>query len=225
MNSENAENAADRRDRKSRRKKLTSLQGECRRRIPESGALQSHHGPEILERIAASYLAHREALISIARWLGLTDPEDAVQEAYLSLLKAANFKPDAIDWIVNRVYSRGCTHLRRQILRHRRAAELPDEIGDVKGNDVVYDEVRELRKLQERKIIRGLIIPYLSVLQPLDRNFLIQHYLNGLSIAKLSEITGFGIPKIKARMRRAREKACAFMLDSKQELLAHFADN
>ncbi len=225
MNSEKAENAVNRRDRKSRRKKLSSLKRECRRRIPELDALQAHHGPEILDRIAASYIAHREALIRIGHWLGLTDPEDAVQEAYLSLLKAAELTPEAFEYIWRRHHSRACTQLRGQMSRHRRTAELTEEIVDFGGDDVLYDERRELRKGQERQGLRDLITGYLRKLGSVDCDLLVQHYLNGLSIAKLSEITGFGIPKIKARMRRAREKACAFMLDSKQELLAHFADN
>jgi len=199
MNSENAENAAVCRDPKSRRTDSTPNPRKVRPRIPKSGKAQPQHSPAILAQLEACYVADRSAMEGRGRASGLYDPEDPVQDAYLSLLKANRLTSVTIRWRIKRHRCRCCTALTKQIARDQRVTPLTDGLAEVlDGNDSNF----------ELSDVRDEVAMMLRRLSPSHRRVLELHYLEGLSIKDISKVTAESQSAIKTRLHRARLEAC-----------------
>jgi RNA polymerase sigma-70 factor (ECF subfamily) len=140
----------------------------------------------------------RPRLLAAARRIGAPqDAEDAVQAAYLSLVRHRGAPLDApvMPWLLTAVvrgaYRRKAVLRRELALAERLARPRPGAVDDAAARAVSAEEVARLRALVSRLPARY-------------RDPAVLHLLEGLSIAEVARLSGLGEGTVRTRLHRAR---------------------
>lgn len=161
--------------------------------VPHSAATDAES-----DAIVPLYCQHFERCCRIASSRGISDPEDCVQDVFLSLFKARNSSTIDTTYLLRRTYSRTNTAYKRKCRRQERETEFALQLSEAAGEDESDIEALELQKKVEA---------IFSVLTALERRVLKAYYLNGLSIDAISRRSGRSASALKSILFRARNRA------------------
>lgn len=123
--------------------------------------------------------------------------EDVVQDAFIKVYqKAATFKNEAAfsSWLYRIVVNTAYNALKRED-KYRGIDDLTAVSGSVQNQDADRFKERDQKKY---------VIMALERLRPDEALVLRLHYLCGLTVVEIQDITGFGISKVKVDLHRGR---------------------
>lgn len=132
--------------------------------------------------------------------------EDAVQEAFLGLWRAAaGFEPargSLRTWLIASVRNRAIDQLRGRSLRERRELALGSEV------ETAGDGPEEAAAAaQERAAVRAA----LAELPEEQRQAVLLAYFGGFTQSEIAEMTGVPLSTVKGRMRLALDKLSSYL--------------
>lgn len=146
-----------------------------------------------------SYRTNFYWLVERVRSKGFCNPEDIVQEVYLEYWYLRSVPTD-LRLIYHRCFSRACSAYRSK----KHAAERDDCFSRDLG-DVTRDVDEELAALEKTRLVELVLMK----LTPRQRWALDTHYLRGVSVKEMMELSGESEAAIKGLLFRARlDAAC-----------------
>jgi RNA polymerase sigma-70 factor (ECF subfamily) len=151
-----------------------------------------------LERLVEEFhqpvtrLAHR-----LLGWSAAADVEDVVHDVFLAAFKQRNrFRGEASEWTwLAAITINGCrTHRRRQLLRFNWLRSFRPT------------ESKEESNLPEQDETARRVRDAVATLPRRDREVIVLHHLEEMSVAQVSEVTGDSAGAIEVRLHRARKR-------------------
>lgn len=145
---------------------------------------------------------HRRRLTAIAVRILLSreSAEDAVQEAFARAFRSMErFNGfDELPWLIQ-ILINVCRNERKTRLRRIRQAPLDEVVLDVYLNTPSQPATQDI-EAQER------VHEILTIISPEDRNLIVQHYIEGLSLEEIGQLLQINPANVKTRLYRSRRR-------------------